>query len=162
MTKTDQIIALISIRHITEPHADFYKILSKLITNDLFALMGKDYDIKRVDTERPHIKELLNTLAHLLSYEQIKSRHAKEILETAWNTNYGEWDLVKYITDNPIDEIPLDSIIDSVIVEQAKAVADYKNGKTQVMGRLIGCVMKKTNGKADPETAKKLFEERIK
>lgn len=40
--------------------------------------------------------------------------------------------------------------IDEIILEQEKAVNDYKNGKGEVVGFLIGMTQKKLSGKGDP------------
>lgn len=50
----------------------------------------------------------------------------------------------------------LTKAIDEVMNEQSKAVADYKAGKTQVIGFLIGMVMKKV-GKIDPKVVQSLL-----
>jgi aspartyl-tRNA(Asn)/glutamyl-tRNA(Gln) amidotransferase subunit B len=158
MTKTQTIAALLLLKDHIEIHPDFYMVLQKLIVNDLYALMGDDYDIKRVEEEKPHIKMVLNDLAYLLSNGQIKQRHAKKILEKAWETDSFLWDMPKYVLDSSIfDEIDLESIIDEVIIEEAQAWEDFKSGKQKVIGRLVGAVMKKTQGKADPEEAANLF-----
>ena len=56
--------------------------------------------------------------------------------------------------------LEIDGIVDKVIVEQEKAWKDYQSGKDGVIKRLVGCVMKETKGKADPEEAIQLFESR--
>ena len=48
-------------------------------------------------------------------------------------------------------------IIQKVIKENCKAVKDYKKGKTQVIGFMIGQVQRKTKGRANPETTRKLL-----
>ena len=44
-----------------------------------------------------------------------------------------------------------------VIDENPKAVEDFKNGKTNVVGWLMGQVMKKSGGKANPAVATELL-----
>ena len=43
-----------------------------------------------------------------------------------------------------------------------KAVEDLKNGNDKVIGFLVGQIMKKSGGKANPALAQKLIRERIK
>jgi len=47
--------------------------------------------------------------------------------------------------------------IQKVIKENHKAVEDYKKGKIQAIGFMIGQVQRKTKGKADPEITRKLL-----
>jgi aspartyl-tRNA(Asn)/glutamyl-tRNA(Gln) amidotransferase subunit B len=57
-----------------------------------------------------------------------------------------------------ISDTELENVIQQVIGENPKAVADYKKGKTQVLGFLIGMVMKQLKGKGNPESIKKTFQ----
>ena len=156
-----KLMGLILMKDHVQKHEDFHKILYKIIINDLFALMDGDHDMVKLDSEKPHIKGVLNTLAYLLSYDHIKPRHAKKLLEDAWNTSADMWDIGWYIADTEMfDEIDLTSIVSDVIVQEVKAWKDYCSGMDKVIGRLVGRVMKATNGKADPEEARTLFNER--
>ena len=51
----------------------------------------------------------------------------------------------------------IENFVKEVIAENPKAIADYKNGKTNVVGWLMGQVMKKSGGKASPKTATELL-----
>ncbi|MDP4109112.1 MAG: Asp-tRNA(Asn)/Glu-tRNA(Gln) amidotransferase subunit GatB [Bacillota bacterium] len=55
------------------------------------------------------------------------------------------------------DEIK--SIIEAVIKENEKSVADYKKGKQTAFGYLIGQCMKASKGKANPQVVNKLLKE---
>lgn len=159
MTKTETIIALLLAKDCIERHKNFDKVLFNIMVNDLFGLMGENKDIEQLDLDKPHLKEVLNDIAYLLSNEQMKARHAKAILEAAWKTECYKWDIIRYILDSKMfEEISIDSVISEVIKENAQAWEDFKGGKKQAMGRLIGSVMKKTKGKADPEEVRKIFE----
>lgn len=59
------------------------------------------------------------------------------------------------------DTNKLVKIIQEVIQENQKAVADLQKGKQAAMGFLLGQVMKKTKGKADPQIARKILEEKL-
>ncbi|MFH1561654.1 MAG: Asp-tRNA(Asn)/Glu-tRNA(Gln) amidotransferase subunit GatB [Patescibacteria group bacterium] len=50
-----------------------------------------------------------------------------------------------------LDPKKLASVVGEVITQNPKAVADYRQGKTQVIGFLIGQVQKKTGGRAHPD-----------
>jgi aspartyl-tRNA(Asn)/glutamyl-tRNA(Gln) amidotransferase subunit B len=59
------------------------------------------------------------------------------------------------------DESEIDKVIEKVIKNNPAAVADYKKGKINAITYLIGQVMKETKGKANPDLARKILEERL-
>lgn len=61
------------------------------------------------------------------------------------------------------DEGAIAAIVDEVLADpsSSKAVEDIKNGNDKVIGFLVGQVMKKSQGKANPALAQKLIRERI-
>jgi aspartyl-tRNA(Asn)/glutamyl-tRNA(Gln) amidotransferase subunit B len=60
------------------------------------------------------------------------------------------------------DQTSIKSAIDLVLSNNASAVADYKSGKTNVIGFLVGQVMRQTGGKSDPKTVNNLLAEALK
>lgn len=61
------------------------------------------------------------------------------------------------------DEGVVAAVVDEVLADpaNAKAVADIKDGNEKVIGFLVGQVMKKSQGKANPALAQKLIRERL-
>ncbi len=59
------------------------------------------------------------------------------------------------------ETINLDDIIKQVILENEELVEKFRQGKVGVLGALIGAVMKKTKGKANPKLAKERFLNRL-
>ena len=61
------------------------------------------------------------------------------------------------------DESAIAAIVDEVLADpaSAKAIEDIKNGNEKVIGFLVGQVMKKSAGKANPALAQKLIRERL-
>ena len=61
------------------------------------------------------------------------------------------------------DEGAIATIVDEVLADpaSAKAIEDVKNGNDKVIGFLVGQVMKKSAGKANPALAQKLIRERL-
>lgn len=62
------------------------------------------------------------------------------------------------------DDSYISNIVDEVLNEpmSQKAVDDFKNGNEKVIGFLVGQVMKKSSGKANPALVQKILRERIK
>lgn len=61
------------------------------------------------------------------------------------------------------DESAIAAIVDEVLADpaSAKAIEDIKNGNDKVIGFLVGQIMKKSQGKANPALAQKLIRERL-
>lgn len=53
------------------------------------------------------------------------------------------------------------TVVQEVIADNGQAVEEYKQGKKQVIGYLIGQVMQKLNGQGDPNLVKKILQEEL-
>jgi len=60
------------------------------------------------------------------------------------------------------DEDEIRKIAKQVIIENKKSVDDYRKGKKKAIGHLVGQVMKKTEGRANPKLLNKILEEELK
>jgi aspartyl-tRNA(Asn)/glutamyl-tRNA(Gln) amidotransferase subunit B len=52
-------------------------------------------------------------------------------------------------------------VVERVIAENAKAVADFRSGRQQSVSFLVGQVMRVTRGRADPQEVQRLLLERL-
>ena len=59
------------------------------------------------------------------------------------------------------DESAIMQVVEQVIANNPQSVEDYKNGKKQAVGFLVGQVMKETKGKANPGLVNKLILEKL-
>jgi aspartyl-tRNA(Asn)/glutamyl-tRNA(Gln) amidotransferase subunit B len=61
------------------------------------------------------------------------------------------------------DQAALDAVIDSVLAEAAsqQAVSDIKAGQQKALGYLVGQVMKRSGGKANPAVVSELITKRL-
>jgi aspartyl-tRNA(Asn)/glutamyl-tRNA(Gln) amidotransferase subunit B len=55
-------------------------------------------------------------------------------------------------------EQDLEKIIEKVLVKNSKAFEDFKNGKAEALGFLVGQVMRETKGQAEPQIVTKIIE----
>jgi len=60
------------------------------------------------------------------------------------------------------DDDALQGFIDQVLQNNPQKVAEYKAGKTSLVGMFMGEIMKLTKGKADPKATNKLLQEKLK
>ena len=59
------------------------------------------------------------------------------------------------------DEGLIMEYINQVLEENPQAIATYKSGRDNILGFLVGQVMKKSKGKANPALTSKLLKEEI-
>lgn len=107
-----------------------------------------------------------NTIYELISANKLSSTNAKILFRELVEMNSLP-DIEKYATDKEYiqvsDESAIIAIVEEVLADpmSAKAVEDLKNGNEKVIGFLVGQVMKKSQGKANPGLAQKLIRERV-
>jgi len=96
--------------------------------------------------------EILSSLIHLVMDETISGNVAKELLEELFD-NGG--DPAALVASRGLAQVRdtglLEKLVADVIAENPKVVADFKAGKKASSGFLVGQVMKRSDGKADPK-----------
>jgi aspartyl-tRNA(Asn)/glutamyl-tRNA(Gln) amidotransferase subunit B len=105
----------------------------------------------------------LAALLRLVREGKITGSAAKSIFATMLSTGDAAEAIVEREGLAQIsDQSSLEKIVDDVIRENASQVETYRSGKSQVFGYLMGQVMKASRGKANPQVATRLLEERLK
>ncbi len=106
--------------------------------------------------------EALAELVALTSTNAINSKAAKQVLEALWRDGGSAKAIVEREGLAQVsDRGAIEAIVDEVLAANPKVVADYKGGKTNVMGFLTGAVMKASRGKANPSLAQELLKEKL-
>jgi len=59
------------------------------------------------------------------------------------------------------DTKEIEEIIEKVLTDNAQAVDDYKSGKTQALGFLVGQVMRKSGSKVNPSIVKEILQKKL-
>jgi aspartyl-tRNA(Asn)/glutamyl-tRNA(Gln) amidotransferase subunit B len=59
------------------------------------------------------------------------------------------------------DEEEIEKIVAEVLAENAKAAEDVKKGEIKAIGFLVGQVMKKSRGQANPQMAQELIKKQL-
>ena len=107
--------------------------------------------------------ERLAELIKLIENEIVYNKQAREIFSRMLEIDKTASDILKGLNISPIqDDNELISIIDEVLTENSQSIIDYKNGKDKVIGYLVGQVMKKTNGQANPSKINELVLKELK
>ncbi len=133
------------------------KDVSNWITGELLRILKE-----RENDEIPVKAEYLADLIKLINKGDISYTAAKEVFEELVISDKNPNQIVeeKGLTQiSKTDE--LERIIAEIILNNPQAVEDFKNGKKQAIGYLMGQTMKKTQGKANPKVAKNIIEEKL-
>ena len=112
--------------------------------------------------ESPVTPEHLAELIALVDAKTINSKIAKELLERMWNGQGSPKAIVeKEGLAQTSDTGAIEKFVDEVLATNEKAVADYKAGKTNILGFLTGQVMKQSRGKANPALVQELLQKKL-
>lgn len=111
------------------------------------------------------LKVSAENLIELLSFmdkDQISNLSAKVVLKEMIDSGSPA---SKIISDKNLAQISdtnaLDSRLEEVVKENPRSVEDFKSGKTNALMFLVGQVMKKTGGKANPKVVQEMLKRRL-
>ena len=105
-----------------------------------------------------HVADVLKLTAE----GKISSSGAKDILKKAMEVGHSAEDLMKALgLEQVSDNSALESWVDEVIVENPSIIEDYKSGNEKVIQFLMGQVMKKSKGAANPPVVMGMLKEKL-
>jgi aspartyl-tRNA(Asn)/glutamyl-tRNA(Gln) amidotransferase subunit B len=131
------------------------KRTANIILSELLAVLNeKNQTIEEVEITPAHIAELSNSLEE----NKITSKQAKEVFAEMLATNKMPSEIIREKGMEQVsDSGAIDKIVQDVLAANPKAIEDFKNGKTNVVGWLMGQVMKLSQGKANPKQATEIL-----
>ena len=132
---------------------------SNWMIGDLFGALNKaGKDI----TESPVSVAAAARLQKLLIEGVISGRIAKEVFEIMFETGEDPETIVEQKGLRQVSDTgAIEAAIDQVLAEQADKVAEYRSGKDKLFGFFVGQVMKKTQGKANPQLVNDLLKTKL-
>ncbi|MCX6806708.1 MAG: Asp-tRNA(Asn)/Glu-tRNA(Gln) amidotransferase subunit GatB [Candidatus Berkelbacteria bacterium] len=138
--------------------ADPQKAANWVLVEMLGRLNKKGLDI----TQNRILPTELAALIKKIESKEISGTIAKEIFEEMFESGKAVPDIIKEKGLKLLtDETSLNKIVQKIIQENFRVVCDYKKGKVAALQFLIGLVMRETKGQANPNTIKKLLEEKL-
>lgn len=139
--------------------ANTAKLVANWVIGDLLGALNKaNLEI----TASPISAQQLATIAQRISDNTISGKIAKSIFEAVWQGE-GEVDAIieqkglKQITDNSA----IEAAIDEIIAANPQQVEQYRGGKETLFGFFVGQVMKKTQGKANPQLVNEYLRKKL-
>ena len=136
------------------------KIAANWVMSELLRVIPADDDdaIRR----SPIAPERLAGLIRLIDDGTISGKIAKDVFEKMFRSGDDARAIVEREGLTQVaDASAIASIVEQVISQNPKAVADWKAGKAAAAKALVGQVMKATGGKANPAIANQLVQEKL-
>lgn len=135
------------------------KLVANWLLNDLLGNLsevGKDIE------DSPVSPKGLAELVRLIKEGTLSSKLAKEVLKEMVTTGKDPNEVVEEKGLKQVsDEGQIRAFIEEVLKENPKEVERYRSGEEKVFGFLVGQVMKKAKGKANPQVVNKLLREML-
>jgi len=93
---------------------------------------------------------------------EISGKIAKTVFEEMARTGGNPAEIIQRMGLAQVsDETSLGALIDGILAANAKQVAEYRSGKTRVLGFLVGQIMKETRGQANPQVVNELLQKKL-
>ena len=126
---------------------------------------GSDDDSTPVDVSAPYVSvDDLIVLAEMTEKAELSSTNAKELFNELLGGARDPRALAEAKNMLQVsDEGAIAAVVDEVLADPASAasIADIKAGKDKVIGYLVGQVMQRSQGKANPAMAQKMIREKL-
>ncbi len=135
------------------------KTASNWITNELLGKLNAEN--KNIKDTRVSAK-MLAELIKFITGGTISGKIAKVVFEQMYSTGKSAGEIVKEQGLVQIsDEKEIEKFVDEALAENSRAADEYRNGKQQAIGSLVGAVMKKTKGKANPKIVNEILKRKL-
>ena len=135
------------------------KAVANWLDGDVARLLGEwNKDLDETALTPKNLADMVN----LIDKKTISNTAGKQVIEETMKTGAAIDDIVKEKGLAQLsDESALAAIVDEVLSENPQVVEQYKGGKTNVVGFLVGQGMRKSKGKGNPEVLRNLFLSRL-
>lgn len=134
------------------------KAANWILAEVLAVLNEKNIGISELNITPEQLSQLINAI----SRNNITGKQGKEVFALMLETGKNPQDIIKEKGFQQVsDQGEIENFVEQAINANPKAVEDFKKGKTNVVGWLMGQVMKLSRGQANPETATRLLKKRL-
>lgn len=158
----NQQVAIVVNNVLTQSNQATTKRIANLFASCLPTSSDED-DKTKVELSIPSVDNLIK-LAQMLDNKKVSSTAGKEIFAEMLKADADPMQIAENKKLLQVsDEGAIEKIVDEVIADPtcAKAVADFKAGQEKVIGFLVGQVMKKSKGQANPSMAQQILRRKL-
>ena len=135
------------------------KVAANWVVGELFGALNK---VGLEIAQSPVSAEALRGLLGLIADATISGRIAKEVFETMFETGEDAAAIVEARGLRQItDAGTIEAAVGAALAEHSDKVAEYRAGKTKLLGFFVGQVMKATGGKANPKLVNEVLRAKL-
>jgi len=152
------------LEHLNRPESEhrtkLVKLTANYIINDFKNLLGtlEEVEFDGLKINPHHMGEFVVRIFH----KEISSTNAVKVLEKMFREGKDPGQIIEEGNLGQVSDVAeLEKIVMEVISETPDPVKDYKSGKVVAIQSLIGKVMAKTKGKANPGIVKEIIEKQL-
>lgn len=150
--------------------ADFYEETVRICNNPKMSsnwimteLLRELNQAHRSIENSPISPGMLGKMISLIEDGQISGKIAKTVFSEMWESGKDPQAIVKekglvQITDTGA----IEKLIDEVLAANAAQVAEYRAGRTKLLGFFVGAIMKASKGQANPDLVNKILMDKLK
>ena len=135
------------------------KAAANWVIHDLFGALNKS---GIAIGEAPVSASDLGGLIDLIGAGTISGRIAKDVFEIMFETGR---DARSIVEERGLEQVSdtgeIEAIVDGILAERGDMVAEYRAGKTKLLGFFVGQAMKASQGKANPKTVNEILRARL-
>jgi aspartyl-tRNA(Asn)/glutamyl-tRNA(Gln) amidotransferase subunit B len=137
-----------------------YSLLANWLIGEISAYLNKE--LIEIDASKLNPKNIA-MLINRIDDQTISGKIGKSIFEEMCINGSSPDQIIeskglKQITDDD----SIEKVVDEVIENNPEQVDGYKSGKEKLFGFFVGQVMKKTQGKANPQTQNSILKDKLK
>ena len=134
------------------------KVANWVLAEVLAVLNERHIGLEQLPFGPGHIAELVNEL----DAQTITSKQAKDVFVEMLESGAHPRQIIKNRGMTQVSDVgAIEKLVDEVFAANPQAIADWKKGKTNVAGWLMGQVMKKSQGKANPNQTTELVRKKL-
>ena len=135
------------------------KAAANWVIHDLFGALNRS---GLAIGEAPVSASDLGGLIDLIGAGTISGRIAKDVFEIMFETGR---DARSIVEERGLEQVSdtgeIEAIVDGILAERGDMVAEYRAGKTKLLGFFVGQAMKASQGKANPKTVNEILRARL-
>lgn len=139
------------------------KAISNWVMGDLFRVIKeRKLDEQLCIATWPITPEDLARMVRMIDEGKISGRMAKALFEDMLKTGDSPEKIVREKgLEQVTDLTSIEKTVDQVLAAHSQQVSDYRAGKEQVFGFLVGQVMKVTQGRANPKKVNDILQKKL-